>query len=87
MVALQRFSGIRIHSLAQAQQIASQGFADPDSAITHGTFGIQVGTGSQTEIAIDATNDTVQGLVDSINASDADVTASIVNDGSSSDSL
>ena len=74
---------LTVNSLARAHQISSQGFADQESEITQGTFGIQIGNGAVTEIQIDATNNTLQSLATSINSSDAGVSAAIVNDGSS----
>jgi flagellar hook-associated protein 2 len=73
---------IRVNSLARAHQVAAQGYADPDSEITQGTLDIRVGSGAVTSFTIDGTNNTLQGLADAINASSADVTASIIKDGS-----
>ncbi len=73
---------LRVSNLAQAHQIATQGFADPDSAITQGTFSVQVGSGQSFAVTIDATNNTLRGLADAINGSGAGVSATIVNDGS-----
>ncbi len=76
---------IRVNQLAQAHQLASQGFADTDTtSIGVGTVTIRVGSGATTEIEIDAGNNTLAGLRDAINSSGADVTAAIVNDGSAS---
>lgn len=72
---------IRVDSLAQAQQIASQGFADPSSNIKEGTLELRVGSGSTSSVTIDSTNNTLQGLVTAINNSGGDVKASIVKDG------
>jgi len=72
---------MRIASLAKAHQVASQGFDTVGNAITHGTLQIKVGDKSST-ITVDGSNDTLQGLVDTINSSGASVTASVVNDGS-----
>jgi flagellar hook-associated protein 2 len=72
---------IRVNSLAQSHQVAAQGLADPDARITHGTLTLQVGSLPPTEITIDDTNDTLQALADAINAADADVSASVINDG------
>lgn len=72
---------VRVNSLARAHQVAAQGFTDPDSEITQGTIDIRVGAGSIASFTIDGTNNTLQGLADAINASSADVTASIVQDG------
>jgi flagellar hook-associated protein 2 len=71
----------RINSLARAHQIASQGYASADAAITQGTLGIQIGDGPTTTITIDQNNNTLQGLVDAINDSSAAVSATIINDG------
>lgn len=71
-----------VNSLAQAQEIASQGFDSANSSITQGTFQFQVGSGAVNTITIDNTNDTLQGLASAINNAKAGVTASIVNDGS-----
>ncbi len=73
-----------VNSLAQAQEISSQGFDSSSSAITQGTFQFQVGSGAVNTITIDGSNDTLQGLANAINSDNAGVTASIVNDGSAS---
>jgi flagellar hook-associated protein 2 len=73
-----------VDSLAQAQEIASQGYASAGSTITQGTFSFQVGSGPVTSITIDGTNNTLQGLASAINNSGGGVSASIVNDGSNS---
>lgn len=74
---------LTVNRLAQAHQLASQGFADTDTtSIGSGTVTIQVGSGASTTIEIDAGNNTLSGLRDAINNADAGVTASIVNDGS-----
>ncbi len=76
----------KVNSLAQAQEIASQGYDSANSTITQGTFQFQVGSGAVNTITIDSTNDTLQGLANAINNANAGVTASIINDGSSSQS-
>ncbi|MFP4055864.1 MAG: flagellar filament capping protein FliD [Candidatus Brocadiia bacterium] len=74
---------ITINSLARAHQVASQGYADTDStSVGSGTLQIQVGDGETVTIDVDASNNTLAGLRDAINASDAAVTASIIYDGS-----
>jgi flagellar hook-associated protein 2 len=72
----------KVDSLAQAQEIASQGFTSGGSTITQGTFSFQVGSGPVTSITIGGSNNTLQGLANAINNSGGGVTASIVNDGS-----
>lgn len=74
----------KVNSLAQAQEIASQGFDSANSLITQGSFQFQVGSGAVQTVTINTTNDTLQGLANAINALNAGVTASVVNDGSSS---
>ena len=75
---------ITVNQLAQSHQIATQGFADKGDLITQGDIDIQVGNGNSVTIGIDDSNNTLQGLADAINRSDADVTATIINDGSAS---
>ena len=77
---------LTINSIAKANIIASQGFASANSAIGQGTFGIQNGTGAVTTVTITSANATLQGLANAINTSGAGVTASIVNDGTGSES-
>lgn len=72
----------RVTSLAQAQQLASQGFQSPTSAINQGTFTVQVGSGAATTVTIGPGNNTLQGLAAAINQANGDVTAAIINDGS-----
>lgn len=74
---------LRVLGLAQAHQIASQGFDDSTSQITTGTFQIQAGSSSAT-ITIDLTNNTLTGLARAINSAAVGVTATIINDGSDS---
>jgi flagellar hook-associated protein 2 len=73
---------LTVSSLAQANQIASGGFSDPNAQIKQGTLTLQVGAGAATTVTVDARNNTLQGLANSINAAGGDVRASIINDGS-----
>ncbi len=82
--ALPGVYSFQVNSLAQAQETASQGFDSANSLITQGTFQFQVGSGAVNTITINNTNDTLQGLADAINNANAGVTATIINDGSSS---
>ncbi|MGE3998907.1 MAG: flagellar filament capping protein FliD [Planctomycetaceae bacterium] len=77
-------SQIRINSLARAHQVASQGFAEEDAAITQGTLTLQSGSASPVTLTIDSTNDTLEGLAAAINGSNAGVSASIIRDSSGS---
>ena len=71
---------ITVNSLAATHQIASSVFESADSQITEGTLSIQVGNGSEATVTIDSSNNSVQGLVDAINASTEDAFASLVTD-------
>jgi flagellar hook-associated protein 2 len=76
---------ISISQLARNHQIASQGFADSDSTtVGTGSIQIQVGDGSETSIAINSSNNTLEGIKKAINNAKAGVTASIINDGTKS---
>ncbi len=77
---------LQVNSLAQAQEIASQGFASPTSAITQGTLQLQIGNGAATTITIDSTNNSLQGLANAINGANIGVSAAIVNDGTGTES-
>ena len=73
---------LKVTQLAKTHQIKTQGYADINTTkVGTGTVTIQVGTGDEVEITIDDTNNTLAGLRDAINKSDAEVTASIINDG------
>ncbi len=72
---------ITVNQLAQSHQIASQGFAATSDVIGTGTFTITVGKRSPVTITVDSSNNTLQGLADSINDAEAGVTATVVNTG------
>jgi flagellar hook-associated protein 2 len=76
-------TSVQVLSLAQASQVASQGYSDPSTSITQGTFQISAGSNSST-ITINSTNNTLSGLASAINAAGIGVTATIVNTGSGS---
>jgi len=91
---------LEVQSLAEAQSLASSGYAATTSTVGTGTLTITLGTvtyDANTDsvtgfaakadvtpvtITIDSSNNTLSGVRDAINASDANVVASIVNDGS-----
>jgi len=74
---------ITVTGLAQAQSVASSGFADTASAaLATGTLTITTGDHDPVTITIDSTNNTLSGLRDAINNANAGVAASIINDGS-----
>lgn len=71
-----------VNSRAAAHQVASQGFADPDSEISTGTFAFRQGNGDVTTVNVDSGNNSLAGLADAINATRSGVTANIVKDSS-----
>ena len=73
-------TNLRVLSMAQADQIASQGFEDPNSVISQGTFQIEAGSNSAT-LTIDSTNNTLTGLAAAINNANIGVSATIVRSG------
>lgn len=87
---------VEVQQLAQQQKIRSEGFAGTSSVVGSGTLTIQYGTydsGANTftlnagkpakTITIDPSSNTLAGVRDAINAANAGVGASIINDGSS----
>lgn len=74
---------IDVTSLASAQALASQDvFADRDkTSVGQGTMTLSVGD-KTTNITIDSSNDTLQGLANAINDSDAGVSAGVIDTGS-----
>ncbi|MEP3482286.1 MAG: flagellar filament capping protein FliD [Fuerstiella sp.] len=78
---------LTIDSFARAHQVASQGFASDTSEITQGTFTLQQGDRPAVEVTIDGSNNTLQGLTDAINLADSDVQATLIDDGSGTDSF
>lgn len=75
---------IKVEQLAANHQIATQSFADPEQEIATGSLTIAVGSESKT-VTITNANNTMQGLANAINASGAEVSATIVATGTSSD--
>ncbi|MCD6248798.1 MAG: flagellar filament capping protein FliD [candidate division Zixibacteria bacterium] len=76
---------LRVNSVARNHQIASQGFsADELNAFGTGTIEVGVGSASAQTITIDASNNNMTAIKDAINDAKVGITASIINDGSSS---
>lgn len=76
---------LHVTSLAQNHQIASQGFSEQEMAnLGTGTIAIAVGDGSTKTITIDSANSSLEGIKRAINNAKVGVTATIINDGSSS---
>jgi len=75
---------IEVVSLAQVQKGVSQGYQDKEAAsFGMGSLTLNVGD-DVTTIAIDETNNSLQGIMEAINAADSGVTASIISDGTDS---
>lgn len=88
---------VEVQKLAQSQKLISGSYASLDTEVGTGTLTLSLGTYSDAgsppvaftaksgstdvEITIDDSNNTLEGVRDAINASDADVTATIINDG------
>ncbi|WP_273210101.1 flagellar filament capping protein FliD [Marinobacter subterrani] len=73
---------VNVTSLAQAQALASNAvFADRDAtSVGQGTLTLSVGD-KTTNITVDGSNDTLQGLANAINESDAGVSAGVIDTG------
>ncbi|QDT11881.1 flagellar filament capping protein FliD [Planctomycetes bacterium K23_9] len=71
---------LTVDSLATAHQIGSQGFATTSDQIATGDITFRTGDGAETTIAVDSGNNTLTGLVSSINDQVSDANASIVYD-------
>jgi len=74
---------LKVLSLARNHQMASQGFSDQSlSSFGTGTITLSVGDDSPVVVSVDAGNNSMVGIKNAINNSDAGVTATIINDGS-----
>jgi flagellar hook-associated protein 2 len=73
---------VEVVDLAQVQKSVSLGVADKTASnFGLGTLTLTVGDNDPVEIAIDAGNNSLEGIMSAINEADAGVTASIINDG------
>src|SRR5262249_9289208 len=73
---------VNVSSLAQAQSVASQGYASDTTKVGDGTISISVAGGTPTVVTINSTNDTLSGLASAINSTaNIGVTAQVVNTG------
>lgn len=76
---------VEVIDLAQVQKSVSLGVTDKTAAnFGLGTLTLTVGDNGPLEIAIDADNNSLEGIMSAINDADAGVTASIINDGTDS---
>lgn len=73
---------VNVTQLAQSQSLTSGTFADRDTTtVGTGTLTLTIG-GKSTDITVDDSNNTLQGLADSINDAGAGVSAGVVDTGS-----
>ncbi len=73
---------VEVVDLAQVDKEVSQGYADKTAPnFATGNLSLTVGSASPVDIAIDSTNNSLEGVMNAINGADAGVTASIINDG------
>ena len=76
---------VEVVSLAQVQKNVSQGFMDKFAhGFTPGELTLTVGDNETVTISIDETNNSLDGVMEAINAADTGVNASIINDGTDS---
>lgn len=71
-----------VNSLATTSSYYSGPMATSSTPIATGTLQIQVGTNAAVPITIDNTNNTLDGLAQTINSANIGVTASVINDAS-----
>jgi flagellar hook-associated protein 2 len=74
---------INVSNLASAQSLSSDSFASATSAVGTGTLTLTKG-GQDYTVTIDSSNATLSGVCTAINNANAGVTATVINDGSSS---
>jgi flagellar hook-associated protein 2 len=72
---------LKVNTLAQAHQVATQGLPDADSEITQGTITLRAGARAPVTLTIDSTNNTLTGLATAINDANAGISASVIDDG------
>lgn len=75
---------ITVQQLACAESEVSQGYAATSDSVGTGVFRIKVSDSDWVEITLSEGHSSLQDLKNAINASDADVKASIINDGDAS---
>ncbi|HTV59247.1 MAG TPA: flagellar filament capping protein FliD [Verrucomicrobiae bacterium] len=73
---------ITVNNLATTSAVYSAAETTSSTPIPTGTLTIQVGSNASTSITIDSSNDTLDGLAQSINNASAGVTATVINDAS-----
>lgn len=71
---------VTVTQLATTSSYYSNELASASTTFATGSFSIQVGSGTPTNITVDSSNDTITGLAAAINAAGAGVTATVVTD-------
>jgi flagellar hook-associated protein 2 len=71
-----------VQSLAITASYYTDAVASATTTLAQGSFTVQVGNGTVNTVMIDSTDNTLTGLANTINAANAGVTASVVNDAS-----
>jgi flagellar hook-associated protein 2 len=73
---------ISVTQLAKFHAVRSNtNYATTSDTFNSGTLSITIGSGTAVDVTIDSSNNTLAGIRDAINGTDAGVTASIINDG------
>lgn len=73
---------VTVNKLARAEQDKTQGYSDVDTTLVGtGTLSIKVGDGTAKTVSVKAGANTLTGLRDAINQADVGVTATIIDDG------
>lgn len=72
---------VEVTNLASAYSVATAGIADQEAELGAGSLGFTLGSGESFTVDITAGQSSLQEIRDAINAQDAGVQASIVNDG------
>ena len=73
---------VSVTDIAKAQTLSSKTYSATSDVVGTGTLTLTVGANSPVAVTIDATNNTLAGVRDAINAANSGVTASVVKDGS-----
>ncbi len=73
---------VTVDQLAQTHQLVTGGFASSSASIGTGSVTLRLGSGPVTTLDIDTSESSLAGLAAAINASDAQVSAQVINDGS-----
>lgn len=76
---------VEVVKLAQVEKRVSQGYADKQAQkFGSGTISLTIGSSETISLTVDETSNSLEGIMQTINSAGAGVTASIINDGTSS---